>query len=110
MDFLDFDDGELYFDEPMLEETSQCLEQSAEDYGETNAEHLLMRAYFLEPEHPMVLVATYRYFYYQHRLQDALIIAQRVITIFSTRLGLPLDWREVTTEQVSGIAGASMTT
>lgn len=95
MDFLDFEGEQLYFDEPLHDEARQCLERAAETYGDAEAEQLLMRAFFLEPEHPVVLVGLYRYFYYQHRYEDALYVAERVLQVFAKRLGLPEYWSEL---------------
>lgn len=95
MDFLDFEAGELYFDEPIDAAASEAVDRAAESYGEPSAENWLLRAYFLEPEHPMVLVALYRFFYYQHRLADALRIAERALRITAQALGLPEDWRQL---------------
>ncbi|MEW7981023.1 MAG: hypothetical protein AB2813_14865 [Candidatus Sedimenticola endophacoides] len=92
---LEFEAGKLYFDEPLQDETQQCLVQAAEGYGEAEAENHLLRAYFLEPEHPTVLVGLYRFFYYQHRYMDALIVAERVLQLFAARLGLPQRWQEL---------------
>ncbi len=95
MDMLDFEVTDLYFEEVLSEEAEKCIDQAAENYGQSDSEISLMRAYFLEPEHPMVLVALYRYFYYQHRLQDALIVAKRVLRIYSLKLKFPNDWNEL---------------
>lgn len=95
MDFLDFEAGELCFDEPIAPAAGEAVDQAAESYGEPEAEHWLLRAYFLEPEHPLVLVALYRFFYYQHRLADALRIADRALRITARSLGLPEDWRQL---------------
>ncbi|MCU7960549.1 MAG: hypothetical protein KZQ58_11260 [gamma proteobacterium symbiont of Bathyaustriella thionipta] len=92
MDFLDFEADQLYFDEPIESAIEALIEEAADLYGEDEAEILLLRANFYEPEHPMVLVALYRYFYYQHRYADALKVAERVLVIFARRLGLPQDW------------------
>lgn len=96
MDMLDFQTDSLYFDEPLKAESKRCLDRAAERYDDRRAEASLMRAYFLEPEHPMVLVALYRYFFYQHRLEDALLVAERVLQVFARRLGLPENWRDLT--------------
>ncbi len=109
VDLLDFAGEELYFDEAMQSETEQCIEKAAENYGGKNSENLLLRAYFLEPEHPMVLVALYRYYYYQHRCADALRLAERVLRIFSVRLGLPENWQDITEQQIDDAAKESMT-
>ena len=95
MDLLDFEAERLYFDEPINPTAKSDIDQAAELYGEPAAEHKLLHAYFLEPEHPLVLVALYRYFYYQHRLTDAMRVAERVLTLFAQRLGFPDDWREL---------------
>jgi tetratricopeptide (TPR) repeat protein len=108
VDMLDFAGEELYFDEAMELETEQCIEQAAENYGGKNSENLLLRAYFLEPEHPMVLVALYRYYYYQHRYADALRVAERVLKIFAGRLGLSQSWQEVSEQQIEAAIKESM--
>jgi tetratricopeptide (TPR) repeat protein len=96
IDLLEFDSEELYFDEAMNAEARRCLDQASEQYGTEEAEATLMRAYFLEPEHPMVLVALYRFYYYQHRLRDAMRVAERVLWVIGRRLELPQDWRDLT--------------
>ncbi len=109
VDMLDFAGEELYFDEEMESETEQCIEKAAENYGSNETEGLLLRAYFLEPEHPMVLVALYRYYYYQHRYADALIVAGRVLRIFAGKLALPANWQDVTAQQIESAIKESMT-
>lgn len=95
MDLLDFEGGQLYFDEPIEPAAQDAINEAADCYGEPAAEHKLLHAYFLEPEHPLVLVALYRYLYYQHRHADALRVADRVIGLFAKRLGFPEDWNEL---------------
>ena len=95
MDMLDFEGESLYFDEPLRPEARRCLDKAAIHYGESSAEQHLLRAHFLAPEHPMVLVALYRFFYYQHRYEDALMVAERVLRVFAQRLDLPADWRQL---------------
>ena len=110
-DLLDFEAGELYFDEPLNAGVSQYLDRAAEVYADNGkfAERLLLRAYFLEPEHPLVLVALYRHYYFQHRLEDALLVADRVLRIFAKRLELPEDWRELDENRIDGGVRHSMT-
>lgn len=96
IDLLEFDSEDLYFDEVIDPEARQCLDQAAERYGTGQAEESLMRAYFLEPEHPMVLVALYRFYYYQHRLKESLLVAERVLRVVGHRLEFPEDWRDLT--------------
>lgn len=108
MDMLDFESGDLYFDQPLADEVKALLDEAAENYGDDSAELALLRAYFLEPEHPMVLVGLYRYFYYQHRLDRALIVADRVLALSAVRLGLP-DWQWLNAEAIAQAAKRSMT-
>lgn len=110
MDFLDFDTDELYFDEQLNEEVQACLLHASEAYGETAAEDALLRAQEMQPEHPMVMVALYRYFYYQHHLDKALEIAERVLSVFSRRLQLPTNWRNLEIADVEAIDKSAMTT
>lgn len=95
MDLLEFDSEELYFDEPLNPKAAGFLAKASELYGQDDAEIALLRAYFLEPEHPTVLVALYRYYYYQHRLAESLLVADRVLRVFARRLELPEDWRDL---------------
>ncbi|MES9990934.1 MAG: hypothetical protein ABW098_03210 [Candidatus Thiodiazotropha sp.] len=96
IDLLAFESGELYFDEAIDQEAKHCLQRASEEYGTETAESTLLRAYFLEPEHPMVLVALYRFYYYQHRLKESLVVAERVLKVIGKRLDLPEDWRQLT--------------
>lgn len=109
IDLLEFDSEELYFDEAMNAEARRCLDQASEQYGTEEAEATLMRAYFLEPEHPMVLVALYRFYYYQHRLRDALRVAERVLWAIGRRLELPQDWRDLSELSLGSGVMISMT-
>ncbi|WPL18830.1 hypothetical protein Thiowin_03921 [Thiorhodovibrio winogradskyi] len=98
MDLLDFTGQEMYFDAPLPAEVDALLHDAATDYGSdggASAELALLRAYFLAPEHLSVLVALYRYYYYQHRLEDALIVAERALFLTARDLGLIGGWREL---------------
>lgn len=95
MDLMDFDGKGLYFDETLPESVSSLIDMAADNYGHESAEEYLLRAYFLAPENLTVLVAMYRYYYYQHQLDDALIVAQRAIQITACQLELPSDWRQL---------------
>ena len=95
MDLLDFEVQSLYFDEPLNKEAEICLDSAADHYGDPAAEKALYRAYFIAPGHTMVLVALYRFFYYQHQLADALIVAERVLNNYAIRLKLPDDWQQL---------------
>ncbi len=92
MDLMDFDQAGLYFDEPVADTVQNLIAQAGDTYGDPGAEDLLLRAYFLAPEALIVLVALYRYYFYQHRLADALIVADRALRIVGARLGFPPEW------------------
>lgn len=109
IDLLEFDSEDLYFDEAMDPEARQCLDQASEHYGTQQAEEALMRAFFLEPEHPMVLVALYRFYYYQHRLSDSLRVAERVLKVIGKRLEFPEEWRDLTEMRLGSGVMISMT-
>lgn len=109
IDLLEFDSEDLYFDEAIDSEARQCLDLASEHYGTEQSEEALMRAYFLEPEHPMVLVALYRFYYYQHRLKDSLRVAERVLKVIGKRLEFPEDWRDLTEMRLGSGVMISMT-
>ena len=88
---------------------TDLIKYSIRLYGELEAEHSLLMAYFLEPEHPMVLVALYRYFYYRHQYADALIVADRAIGLSAVQLKIPSDWRTLSKHDLDRAAAVSMT-
>lgn len=92
MDLLDFDNAELYFDEPMAQDVARLLVAAADAYGSDEAEEYLLRANLLAPQHLMVLVALYRFYFYQHRLGDALLVAESALAVAGRRLEFPDTW------------------
>ncbi|HEX8980026.1 MAG TPA: hypothetical protein VF811_09990 [Parasulfuritortus sp.] len=92
MDLLNFDQTSLYFEEPVAPAVQDLIAAASRAYGEPEAEALLLRAYFLAPESLLVLVAVYRYFFYQHRLEEALLVGERSLHIVGRRLGFPDEW------------------
>ena len=61
----------------------------------TRATAALMRAQYLAPDHPAVLIAFYRHHFYGHRLRAARDIARRALVVGAAALGLPAVWRAV---------------
>ena len=108
MDLLQFDQTSLYFDDPLPDGIEPLLNAAAASYGEDVAEALLLRAYFLAPEQLVVLVALYRYYFYQHRLEDALIVADRTLAIVSRRLDLPAQWQQLHPDHIGHAVLRSM--
>ncbi len=92
MDLLDFDQTELYFDEPLAQDVARLIVAAADRYGTDEAESLLLRANLMAPQHLMVLVALYRYYFYQHRLDDALLVAESMLAVVGRRLEFPETW------------------
>lgn len=113
MDLLDFNGEAMYFDEPVTPEVESLLAQAAVRYGngpeDLGAEHALLRAYFLEPQHLTVLVALYRYFYYRHSYPEALMTADRAIAIAASRLCLPERWQDISEADLGRGVLVSMT-
>ena len=109
MDLLDFDGEQMYFDRPVSARVDELLRDAATRYGAPEAEHSLLLAYFLEPEHPTVLVALYRYFFYRHRYADALIVADRAIGLSVAELQITGDWRILSMDDLDRAAAVSMT-
>ena len=103
-DFLDFEIDSMYFDSPLDQEVDSLINQASESYGTEKAELLLLRAYLMAPEHLSVLVALYRYYYYQHRLTDALIVADKAIKSAAKELHIGDNWKTVRPLEVA--AGA----
>jgi hypothetical protein len=109
MDLLDFEAESLYFEDQLPEEVAGLLEAAASAYGDESAEQQLLRAYFLEPEHLTVLVALYRYYYYQHRYPDAFLVAERAMDISARQLELRCTWQQLTLERLGVGVAKSMT-
>jgi len=95
LDLLELGEDGLYFDEPCLPEVEMLIAQAARHYGHASAEQFLLRAYFLAPEQLSVLVALYRYYFYQHRMEDALIVAERALDVTARRLHLVGGWSSI---------------
>jgi len=95
MDILDLDIDSLYFESPLSPDVEDLIDRASEKYGEAEAELLLLRAFFKAPEHLTVLVALYRYYYYQIRLHDALKVGEYSIITAAKILKVHQDWRNV---------------
>jgi tetratricopeptide (TPR) repeat protein len=95
MDLLDFDVKELYFNEPTDDTVHDLIYQAAQGYSDGLAEEPLAQAYALAPENLSVLVARYRFFYYQHRYEECLQTAQQAIEVARKRLNFPEKWQEL---------------
>ena len=92
MDLLDFDQTELYFDDPISHEVEKLITDAAGSYGTEEAEALLLQAHALAPQQLAVQVSLYRYYFYQHRLEDALLVGESALAIAGKRLAFPESW------------------
>jgi hypothetical protein len=110
MDLLDFSDCKLYFEDALPPEAENLIAQAALDYGEPGAELALLKARILAPDNLSVLVGLYRYYFYQHRLDEALEVAERAMQVSACQLGLPADWRSLNERWLATAAGISFGT
>src|SRR5665647_2292364 len=95
MDLLDFEAQGLYFEEPDVAGVKEMITAAAENYATGNAELPLLKAYFLAPESLNVLVALNRFYYYQHRLEEALNATLKALAVIKRLINFPEDWRDL---------------
>lgn len=96
MDFLDFENNDLYFDDPMSTDDEALLEKAACAYPSKKTETLLLELDARLTDNLAILVALYRFYYYQHRYQDGLAILSRALDISAGMLGLNVSWKDLT--------------
>jgi tetratricopeptide (TPR) repeat protein len=108
MDLLDFEGQELYFDEAMPKEVDMLINAASESYGTPEAEENLLQAFFLAPDNLTVLVALYRYYYYQHQYEKALVVADHALKFSGPGVNFPKKWQDLTIEDVGAGAIISM--
>ncbi|WP_018295167.1 hypothetical protein [Mariprofundus ferrooxydans] len=96
MDLMEMSDHDLYFDQPLPQSMEALIRQAALHYHQPEAEFMLLAAYMILPHHPTIHVALYRYYYYKHRLPEALLIAERTLEDAGINLGFLGHWSEAT--------------
>ncbi|TAK63440.1 hypothetical protein [Methylobacter sp.] len=104
MDLLDFEAQGLYFEQPDVAGVEELIATAAENYASGDAELSLLQAYFLAPESLNVLVALNRFYYYQHRLEEALAATTKALVVIRPSIAFPEHWQEL---QISHITDAS---
>jgi tetratricopeptide (TPR) repeat protein len=109
MDLLDFEAQDLYFEQEESAPVTQLLQQAAADYAEGSAELPLLKAYFLAPQSLNVLVALNRFYYHQHRLEEALTATEKALQVVRPQLNFPQDWQDVSVEMVKQLPPESLT-
>ncbi|MGZ8165674.1 MAG: hypothetical protein ACXWTL_09410 [Methylobacter sp.] len=101
MDLLDFEAQGLYFEEPEVAGVKTLIATAAENYANGDAELPLLKAYFLAPESLNVLVALNRFYYYQHRLEDALAATCKALAVIRSLVAFPENWRDLQPEHIT---------
>ena len=109
MDLLDFEAQGLYFDEPDAAGVKEMIATAAENYATGEAELPLLKAYFLAPASLNVLVALNRFYYYQHRLDDALIATLKALAVIRAMIDFPEDWRDLQVDHLNAVPAESLT-
>ena len=96
MDFLDFETHDLYFDEPLHQDDELLLNKAAELYPSAETESILLGLHERLPHSLIIIVALYRFYYYQHRYDDALAIATTALDVSAAMMNLRVDWERIT--------------
>jgi len=109
MDLLDFEAQGLYFEEPDVAGVKEMIANAAENYATGDAELPLLKAYFLAPESLNVLVALNRFYYYQHRLEDALHATLKALAVIRPLIDFPEDWRDLQQSHINDAPAALLT-
>jgi hypothetical protein len=65
---------------------------------DAKAEMHLVLAKAIAPNHPVVQVGEYRYYFYKNRLKDALKVAEACLKTVAGELNIPVDWVDVMPE------------
>lgn len=102
MDLLDFEANDLYFQHEDSLEVQQLIRRAGETYAGGEAELPLLQAYLRTPESLNVLVALNRFYYYQHRLAEALLISEKALRIIGAKVNFPEDWQILQLQHISG--------
>ncbi|MGR9074331.1 MAG: hypothetical protein ACU833_14825, partial [Gammaproteobacteria bacterium] len=95
MDLLQFEARDLYFEKEDSREVRDLINFAADRYGSGDAELPLLKAYLRAPESLNVLVALNRFYYYQHRLGEALLISEKALALIRRGIDFPEDWRQL---------------
>jgi len=109
MDLLDFEAQGLYFEQPDVAGVKELIATAAENYASGDAELPLLQAYFLAPESLNVLVALNRFYYYQHRLEEALAATTKALVVIRPSIAFPEDWRDLQPSHITGASADSLT-
>ena len=109
MDLLEFDTTDLYFEQVDLPEVQDLIRVASELYGSGEAELPLLQAYLRAPESLNVLVALNRFYYYQHRLTEALMISEKALNLIRQNIDFPNDWQQLERTHITDAPKESLT-
>jgi len=109
MDLLDFEAQGLYFEQPDVAGVEALIATASENYASGNAELSLLQAYFLAPESLNVLIALNRFYYYQHRLEEALAATTKALAVIGPGISFPEDWRDLHAGYIADAPAALLT-
>lgn len=109
MDLLDFEAQGLYFEEADVAGVKELIATAAENYATGDAELSLLKAYYLAPDSLNVLVALNRFYYYQHRLEEALTATLKALFVIRQTIAFPEDWSELQISHISNAPADSLT-
>lgn len=101
MDLLEFEAKDLYFQKEDSEEVQALIQYASELYSSGEAELPLLQAFLRAPESLNVLVSLNRFYYYQHRLEEALLISERALVLIREGIAFPEDWRQLERTHIS---------
>jgi len=87
---------------PLSGAVGRLLEKAAILYPQMEAENLLLEAWALASDHPQVLGALYRFYFYRHRLDDALGVAEHTLRTSAAQARLNTDWKSLQPADFAG--------
>ena len=109
MDLLDFEAQDLYFQQEDTVEVQALIKTASENYATGQAELPLLQAYLSAPLSLNVLVSLNRFYYYQHRLEEALLVCEKALAIIREAIDFPVDWQVLNLEQIVNAPPAQLT-
>ena len=109
MDLLHFEASDLYFEQADSPEVEALIQSASVLYASGEAELPLLKAYVRAPQSLNVLVALNRFYYYQHRLEEALMMAEQALVLIRCGLGFPTDWQQIDLQILREAPNSSLT-
>jgi tetratricopeptide (TPR) repeat protein len=109
MDLLDFEAQGLYFEQPDVAGVEELIATAAKNYASGDAELSLLQAYFIAPESLNVLVALNRFYYYQHRLEEALTATTKALVVIRPSIAFPEHWQDLQSSHITDASADSLT-